>query len=164
MLKGKDVYVLNLSKKKCRNYQMKLIKLVKIKQFWSEKMLIYYKLTIIVCVHFNHIQLFPALSLQLLLNFPTSIDLSNFSHSLPTSTILSNLIENFPTSTVTFQLHLYFPTSARTFQLQRELSNFILSNFMTDLSFFPTALSNYTYPVFERINLTYIIRLYDIGI
>ena len=52
MLKGKDVYVLNLSRK-YRNNQMKLIKLVKIKQFWSAKVTKWrdkiYKLTIIVC-------------------------------------------------------------------------------------------------------------------
>ena len=34
------------------------------------------------------------------------------------------------------RLQLYFPTSAQTFQLQPELSNFFLSNFMSD---FPTS-------------------------
>ena len=92
-----------------------------------------------VCVHmctFNHPSIVPTtfsyFPHSLYNFFPTSIDLSNFSHSFPTSMILSNhihsekkvstvsppplsnLFENFPTSTVTIQLHLYFTTSART--------------------------------------------------
>ena len=121
----------------------------------------------------NHIQLFSALSLQFLLNFPTSIDLSNFSHSFPTSMILSNHIHSekkfrpfrrpppFPTYLKTSQLlqslSNFICILQLQLELQRELSNFILSNFMSNFSFFPTALSNYTYPVFERINLTYMI-------
>ena len=44
---------------------------------------------------------------------------------------------------VSLQLVSHFPTSIGSFQLRSVLSNLKLSNF----SFFPTALSNYTYPV-----------------
>ena len=66
------------------------------------------------------------------LNWPTSIDLSNFNSSFPTAIIFSNLIENLSTSTVTIQL-------------RPKLSNFILanSNFPTTRSYQRFVLSNY---------------------
>ena len=60
---------------------------------------------------------------------------------------LESVTQNLPTSSVPIQLQLYFTNSSRTFQLHCfqfhvGRSNLKLSNF----SFFPTALSNYTYP------------------
>ena len=52
------------------------------------------------------------------------------------------LQRNFPTSLGSFQRRWVFSTSLGCFQLKQKLSNFRLSNFL----FFPTALSNYTYP------------------
>ena len=42
-----------------------------------------------------------------------------------------------------FQLQWNFPTSEEIFQLEQKVSNFRLYNF----SFFPIAVSNYTYPL-----------------
>ena len=50
----------------------------------------------------------------------------------------------------------FFPTSISSSQLRSALSNFRLSNF----SFFPTALSNYTYPLFSDIKVHGIQPLY----
>ena len=93
-------------------------------------------------------------------NFPTSLSLSKFNLNFPTSVVLSNFIPSFLTSAQTFQLQSvlsnfarFFPTSLGSFQLQpnfptsAKLSNFRLSNLkLSNFSFFPTALSNYTYP------------------
>ena len=89
---------------------------------------------------------------------------SNFNRSFPTSLILFKLNQNFPTSSVTFQLRLSFPTSVRTFPLQPEFSTFrptfLLHSFqfhvglsklkLSNFSFFPIALSNYTFPYHIR--------------
>ena len=66
--------------------------------------------------------------------FPTSIDLSKFNCSFPTS------IGSYQLRSVLSNFAGLFPTSAK-------LSNFRLSNLkLSNFSFFPTALSNYTYP------------------
>ena len=64
--------------------------------------------------------------------------LFNFSGSFKLQPELSNSRPYFPTS--------FFPLSCRTFHFHVELSNLKLSNF----SFCPTALSNYTYPTFVK--------------
>ena len=63
---------------------------------------------------------------------------------------------NFSTSLSSFQIRSVlsnfarlFPTQTETFQLRQKLSNVRLSN----CSFFPTALSNYTYPWVNRLEL-----------
>ena len=100
--------------------------------------------------------------------------LSNFGQNFPTAAKLSNFSETFKLKKKTFQLRsvlsnfaLFFPTSVGSFQLRSVLSNFAgffptsaqLSNFklsnlkLSNFSFFPTALSNYTYPV-ATMNVT----------
>ena len=77
-----------------------------------------------------------------MMNFPTSARTSNRGETF-------HLRRNFPTSKEAFQLHSvlsnfarFFANFNRFFPTSAKLSNFRLSNF----SFFPTALSYYTYP------------------
>ena len=93
-------------------------------------------------------------------NFPSSFKLSNFSQNFPTAAKLSNFSETFQLKTKLSNFARFFPTSIGSFQLRSVLSNFAwlfpttdkLSNFrlsnlkLSNFSFFPTALSNYTYP------------------
>ena len=45
----------------------------------------------------------------------------------------------------------FFPTSLGSFQIKQNFSNFRLSNLkFANFSFFPTALSNYTYPIWKN--------------
>ena len=112
-------------------------------------------------------------TLRLIMNLFKAMTLSNFSESLTVTTF--QVHSNFPTSARTFQLQRNFPTSAKlsnlkkTFQLRSNLSNFgrffptsigssqlrsVLSNFarffptsaqLSNFSFFPTVVSNYTH-------------------
>ena len=76
-------------------------------------------------------------SFQVQSKFPT-YSVINFSCSFQVQPELWPELSNFGPS---------FPTSARTLQLRREVSNFILSDFISDFStsLFPTALSNYSF-------------------
>ena len=80
-------------------------------------------------------------------NFPSSFKLSNFSQNFPTAAKLSNFSETFQLQKKLSNFARFFPTSLGSFQLKQKLSNFRLSNLkLSNFSFFPTALSNYTYP------------------
>ena len=58
------------------------------------------------------------------------------------------VVSHFPTSARAFQLQLELFNFAWLFSTSAKLSNFRLSNLkLSNFSFFPTALSNYTYPL-----------------
>ena len=127
-------------------------------------------------IHFNlsnFSQNFPTASK--LSNFSETFQLqkklSNFGRLFPTSKVNwlvgeflphpANFGRLFPTLLSSFQLQSVFPTSVGSFQLRSVLSNFAWlfppisakpSNFrlfnlkLSNFSFFPTALSSYTYP------------------
>ena len=76
-------------------------------------------------------------------NFPTSKE------TFQLRSVLSNFCRFFPISLGSFQLQRNFLTSKEAFQLRLALFNFRLSNLkLSNFSFFPTALSNYTHPDF----------------
>ena len=88
-------------------------------------------------------------------NFPSSFKLSNFSQNFPTAAKLSNFSETFQLQKKLSNFARFFPTSLGSFQLKQKLSNFRLSNLkLSNFSFFPTALSNYTYPVLSGLNFS----------
>ena len=94
------------------------------------------------------------------MNFSTSVttfqlqpELSNFSQIFPTAAKLSNFSETFQLQKKLSNFARFFPTLLGSFQFRFALSNFSeFSNFrfsnlkLSNFSFFPTALSNYTYP------------------
>ena len=88
---------------------------------------------------------------KLLLNSERSIPwigiwnfkLSNFSPNFPTAAKLSNSSETFQLQKKHSNFGRFFPTSLGSFQLRLALSNLNLSN----MSIFPSAISNYTYPL-----------------
>ena len=80
-------------------------------------------------------------------NFPTSARTFQLRRNFPTSAKLSNFKRSFPTSLGSFQLQSVLSNFAWLFPTSAKLSNFRLSNLkLSNFSFFPTALSNYTYP------------------
>ena len=93
-----------------------------------------------------------------MMNFPTSVTTFQVHSNLPTSARtfqmrrnfqkkLSNFARFFPTSLGSFQLQSVLSNFAWLFPTSAKLSNFRLSNLkLSNFSFFPTALSNYTYP------------------
>ena len=92
------------------------------------------------------------------MNFSTSVTTFQVHSNLPTSARtfqmrrnfqkkLSNFARFFPTSLGSFQLQSVLSNFAWLFPTSAKLSNFRLSNLkLSNFSFFPTALSNYTYP------------------
>ena len=82
-------------------------------------------------------------------NFPTSARTFQPRRNFPTSAKLSNFKRSFPTSLGSFQLQSVLSNFACLFPTSAKLSNFRLSNLkLSNFSFFPTALSNYTHPDF----------------
>ena len=80
-------------------------------------------------------------------SFQVQFKLSIFITHFPTSVVLSNFARFFPTSIGSFQLRQVLSNFAWLFPTSAKLSNFRLSNLkLSNFSFFPTALSNYTYP------------------
>ena len=123
------------------------------------KMLVTVRTNVITNIHFlltlaSGVNI-PKSSTTSLSLFPTSVTTFQVHLNFPTSARTFQLHRNFPTSEKTFQLRSilsnfagFFPTSLGFFQLKQKLSNFRLSNLkLSNFSFFPTALSNYTYPV-----------------
>merc|ERR1711917_142854 len=91
------------------------------------------------------------------MNFPTSVTTFQVHSTFPTSARTFQLRRNFPTSAKLSNSKRSFPTSLGSFQLCSVLSNSFCSfqrqTFqlkLSNFSFFPTALSNYTYPNFTR--------------
>ena len=92
-------------------------------------------------------------------NFSSSFKLSKFSETLQLQMKLSNFARSFPISLGSFQLRSVLSNCTWLFPTSAKLSNLKLSNF----SFFPIALSNYTYPVSFHSQKNPTVRVLRIG-
>ena len=96
---------------------------------------------------------------QLQRDFPASAKLFNFRRNFKVRSVLSKFVRIFPASPNSLQFRLVL-SNFGFFQLKRKLSNFGLSNF----SFFPNALCNYTYLAISDWKIQEIIPMKDVNV